>query len=80
MFQNFRKPICLILAFIFCFTLFTGCDGEELSSSNPGSIEEQIKNDTGYKSRCIIEEEKPTGKCIVCGKEATCRIYVGKQY
>ena len=42
--------------------------------------EEQIKNDTGYKSRCIIEEEKPTGKCIVCGKEATCRIYVGKQY
>ena len=42
--------------------------------------EEQIKNDTGYKSRCIIEEEKPTGKCIVCGQEATCRIYVGKQY
>lgn len=42
--------------------------------------EEQIKNDTGYKSRCIIEEEKPTGKCIVCGKDATCRIYVGKQY
>ena len=42
--------------------------------------EEQIKNDTGYKSRCIIEEEKPTGKCIVCGKEATCRIYVGRQY
>lgn len=42
--------------------------------------EEQIKNDTGYKSRCIIEEEKPNGKCIVCGKEATCRIYVGKQY
>ena len=42
--------------------------------------EEQIKNDTGYKSRCIIEDEKPTGKCIICGKEATCRIYVGKQY
>ena len=42
--------------------------------------EEQIKNDTGYKSRCIIEGEQPTGKCIVCGKEATCRIYVGKQY
>ena len=44
------------------------------------ACEEKIKDETGYKSRCIIEDEKPTGKCIVCGKEATSRIYIGKQY
>lgn len=44
------------------------------------ACEEKIKDDTGYKSRCIIEGEEPTGKCIICNKEAKCRIYVGKQY
>ena len=42
--------------------------------------EEKIKNDTNYKSRCTIDDEKPTGPCLVCGKKATKRIYVGKQY
>ncbi len=44
------------------------------------ACEEKIKDDTGYKSRCIIEGEEPTGKCIICNKDAKCRIYVGKQY
>ena len=42
--------------------------------------EDKIKDDTTMKSRCIIESEKVTGPCIVCGKEATTRLYVGKQY
>lgn len=42
------------------------------------SCEEDIKEKTTLKSRCLIEEE-PTGNCI-CGKPATCRIYFGKQY
>ena len=44
------------------------------------SCEDKIKNETGYKSRCIIEEEKADGKCVCCGKEAKCKIYFGKQY
>lgn len=44
------------------------------------SCEDKIKEDTGLKSRCIIEKEEITGPCIVCGKNATTRLYVGKQY
>lgn len=44
------------------------------------SCEDKIKNETGYKSRCIIEEEQIDGKCICCGKDAVCKIYFGKQY
>ena len=44
------------------------------------SCEDKIKEDTGLKSRCIIDDEEATGKCIVCGKKATTRLYVGKQY
>lgn len=44
------------------------------------ACENQIKEETGLKSRCIIEGEKAHGNCIVCGKKATTRLYVGKQY
>lgn len=42
--------------------------------------EDKIKEDTTLKSRCIIEDEEVNGPCVVCGKKATTRIYVGKQY
>ena len=44
------------------------------------ACEDQIKEETGLKSRCIIEDEEVSGPCVVCGKVATKRIYVGKQY
>lgn len=44
------------------------------------ACEDKIKEDTGLKSRCIIEGETITGPCIVCGQKATTRLYVGKQY
>lgn len=44
------------------------------------NCEEQIKNDTGLKSRCIMEEEKSDGPCVCCGKEGKHKIYFGKQY
>lgn len=42
--------------------------------------EDKIKEDTAMKSRCIIENEEISGACVVCGKKATTRLYVGKQY
>ncbi len=47
-----------------------------------GSIEceEKIKDDTGYKSRCILMDEKTDGVCAVCGKDGKHKIYFGKQY
>jgi len=63
---------------------------KEIASTKPGFIkinwcgnetcEEQIKSDTGFKSRCIIENEEPTGPCAICEKTAKHRIYFGKQY
>ena len=44
------------------------------------SCEDKIKDDFGLKSRCIIEDEKPDGKCCVCGKDAKCKLYFGRQY
>lgn len=44
------------------------------------SCEEKIKDETGLKSRCILEEEQADGKCIVCGKEGNHKIYFGRQY
>lgn len=44
------------------------------------ACENKIKEDTGMKSRCIIEDEKVDGKCAVCGKDAKCKIYFGRQY
>jgi prolyl-tRNA synthetase len=44
------------------------------------ACENKIKEDTGMKSRCLIEDEKVDGKCAVCGKDAKCKIYFGRQY
>ncbi len=44
------------------------------------SCEEKIKNDTTLKSRCLIEDEKVDGVCPVCGKDATTKVWFGKQY
>ena len=61
----------------------------EIAKNKPGfikinwcgetSCEENIKELTGLKSRCILEDEEATGTCI-CGKEAKYKIYFGKQY
>jgi len=42
--------------------------------------ENKIKDDIGLKSRCLIDSEKVTGPCVVCGKKAKTRLYVGRQY
>lgn len=42
--------------------------------------EDKLKDDFAYKSRCLIEDEKITGPCPVCGKEAKYRMYIGRQY
>ena len=42
--------------------------------------EDKIKDDFGIKSRCLIEDEKVTGPCTVCGREAKTRLYIGRQY
>ena len=42
--------------------------------------ENKIKEDTGLKSRCIIEDESVTGNCVCCGNTAKHRIFFGKQY
>ncbi len=74
--------------------LYFANDYEEfktLASTKPGFIkinwcgttecEEKIKEDTGLKSRCIPQDDhEPTGKCAVCGKDATCQVYFGRQY
>ena len=41
--------------------------------------EENIKEETGLKSRCILEDEHATGNCI-CGEPAKHVIYFGRQY
>ncbi len=42
--------------------------------------EEKIKDDTAFKSRCLIENEEVDGVCCVCGKDAKTKVYFGKQY
>lgn len=42
--------------------------------------ENKIKDDTGLKSRCILEDEKVNNTCIVCKEKAKYRIFFGKQY
>ncbi len=44
------------------------------------TCENKIKDETGLKSRCILEKEKVNNNCIVCGKVAKYRIFFGKQY
>lgn len=61
----------------------------DIAKNKPGFIkinwcgnmacEENIKETTGLKSRCILENEKPDGNCI-CGQEGKYKIYFGKQY
>lgn len=74
--------------------LYFAKDYEEFKSiatTKPGFIkinwckdvacENKIKDDLGLKSRCIpMDEHEPNGPCAVCGKEAKCQIYFGKQY
>ncbi len=43
------------------------------------ACENKIKEDTTYKSRCIIDENSK-GKCVCCGKDANIELYFGKQY
>ena len=43
--------------------------------------EDKIKEELGLKSRCMPFGLTDTdGNCVVCGKEATTKIYFGKQY
>ena len=61
----------------------------DIAANKPGFIiskwcgnvecENKIKEDTTFKSRCIIDEEK-SGKCVCCGKDANYKLYWGKQY
>ncbi len=45
------------------------------------ACENKIKDDLGLKSRCIPQDDhEPNGPCAVCGKDAKCQIYFGKQY
>jgi len=44
------------------------------------TCEDQIKIETGLKSRCIIENEQVDGACCVCGNAAKHKIYFGRQY
>ncbi len=62
----------------------------EIIEKHPGFIiadwcgdeacEVALKEVGGLKSRCILEEEKPTHKCAVCGKESKHRVVWGIQY
>ena len=48
-----------------------------------GSVEceDKIKEIKGCKSRCILEDEKPTDdKCVCCGKAAKHHVVWGIQY
>lgn len=44
------------------------------------ACEDKIKDETGYKSRCILMEEASDGCCPICGREGISKVYFGKQY
>lgn len=44
------------------------------------ACEEKIKEIKGCKSRCIIDDEMLTGKCVCCGKKAKHSVIWGIQY
>lgn len=44
------------------------------------ACENKIKDDFSMKSRCLIEDEEITTKCVCCGKDAKYRLYFGRQY
>ena len=62
----------------------------DIINNNPGFIiadwcgnqecEVSLKEIGGLKSRCILENEEPTHKCVVCGKEAKHKVVWGIQY
>lgn len=72
------------------YTANTYDEFKEIASTKPGfikinwcgdvSCEDKIKEETGLKSRCIIEEEPSDGNCICCGNPGKHKIYFGKQY
>ncbi len=63
---------------------------KEIALTKPGFIkinwcgdvncENKIKEDTTMKTRCLIEDEEIDGPCVVCGKKAISKVYIGKQY
>ena len=63
---------------------------KEIIENHPGFIiadwcgdeacEVSLKEIGGLKSRCILEEEQPTHKCAMCGKDAKHRVVWGIQY
>ena len=74
--------------------IYTAKDFNEMKSiakTKPGFIlvnwcgdvecENKVKDELGIKSRCIpLEDNKPDGVCCICGRDAKCKIYFGKQY
>lgn len=71
------------------YTATTREEFNEIASTKSGFIkinwcgerecEDNIKEETGLKSRCILEDEVAHGKCI-CGRDAKHVIYFGRQY
>ncbi len=65
-------------------------DVENIMNTQPGFIkadwcgceecELKMKEIKGTKSRCIIDENMVTGKCVVCGKDAKHTVIWGQQY
>ena len=63
---------------------------KEIIENHPGFIiadwcgdevcEVSLKEIGGLKSRCILEDEQPTHKCAMCGKDAKHRVVWGIQY
>lgn len=74
--------------------IYTASNFEEMkdiAKNKPGFIlvnwcgdvtcENKVKEELGIKSRCIpLDHNEPDGVCAICGKEAKCKIYFGKQY
>lgn len=44
------------------------------------ACEDKIKEETGLKSRCILEEEPADNICPICGESGKYKVYFGKQY
>ena len=72
------------------FTAKTIEDVENIMNTQPGFVkadwcgreecELKMKEIKGTKSRCIVDEEMITGKCVVCGEEAKHTVIWGQQY
>jgi len=72
------------------YTANTYEEFKDIANHKPGFIkinwcgdeacENKIKEDTGLKSRCIIENEEVDHNCAVCSKNAKYKVYFGKQY